>query len=610
VTFLTIFALAVGFTAIIIGGLALNKENNTVNPNPNPNNVNPNPSPAGPYSATEPNEDLFTWLNKAEVGAGKTTCGFLKSPLATWPTDEPYPKVNVYFCMTFAKSQPAKFGTIITHCGGPGSLSGCANVAYPKELGPDVMENYNVVGVDQRGLGRSLPSFMNENCSNYGPGDVLTAVELAKAETTAALGEEFAIVASLRQKEFQVASCWKHPEFMLPAADGSAKTYHFLQYSGTQALVRDIDLFRQAIGANKVSLFGTSYGTQIAGSYATVFPEHTDKLVLDSTVAPIADMREFATVAAEGTNSLWNYLAFSCTIMNSMIPGDCPVDDAGRVVRTVMKKIADLYPSGKTDFILPSYFANFFVGGGQAPDLAAVREVLEGITPVYEAAVSGTDEDFVEQLHNATEKKQATMQPGRRTQLDPDTYSQPTVQNNVAGIPNYATYAQSDVAQSCILGQSMTNHAYDEEQFMAVWRNTATLEPALGTYKAANQLAGWWSMTYFWPKSNPIATIGSPLQKGIIVGFVFDPNTPYKWAQQMRAAMPSMALVTSQDQRHGIDPTNVYQESSTTIKTGVCYDHIRSYFLTGQLPENGVTCGAPLPAVTAGLAERIHADTK
>ena len=48
----------------------------------------------------------------------------------------------------------------------------------------------------------------------------------------------------------------------------------------------DIDALRQALGAERIALYGTSYGTKVALSYARRYPDHVDRLVLDS-VAPV-----------------------------------------------------------------------------------------------------------------------------------------------------------------------------------------------------------------------------------------------------------------------------------------------------------------------------------
>ena len=43
---------------------------------------------------------------------------------------------------------------------------------------------------------------------------------------------------------------------------------------------------RLALGEEKISIHGLSYGTLLGSTYATLFPQHTDKMVLDSGVDP------------------------------------------------------------------------------------------------------------------------------------------------------------------------------------------------------------------------------------------------------------------------------------------------------------------------------------
>jgi pimeloyl-ACP methyl ester carboxylesterase len=54
----------------------------------------------------------------------------------------------------------------------------------------------------------------------------------------------------------------------------------------TADTVLDIDALRQALGADKIALMGISYGTHVALEYARAFPDHVDRLILDSIVGP------------------------------------------------------------------------------------------------------------------------------------------------------------------------------------------------------------------------------------------------------------------------------------------------------------------------------------
>jgi pimeloyl-ACP methyl ester carboxylesterase len=50
--------------------------------------------------------------------------------------------------------------------------------------------------------------------------------------------------------------------------------------------VQDIEAVREALGYQKLVLYGTSYGTKVALEYAERYPQHVEALVLDSVVTP------------------------------------------------------------------------------------------------------------------------------------------------------------------------------------------------------------------------------------------------------------------------------------------------------------------------------------
>ncbi len=54
----------------------------------------------------------------------------------------------------------------------------------------------------------------------------------------------------------------------------------------TRDSVEDIEAVRQAIGVEKIALFGVSYGTKVALAYAARYPQRIERLVLDSVVEP------------------------------------------------------------------------------------------------------------------------------------------------------------------------------------------------------------------------------------------------------------------------------------------------------------------------------------
>jgi pimeloyl-ACP methyl ester carboxylesterase len=61
---------------------------------------------------------------------------------------------------------------------------------------------------------------------------------------------------------------------------GARRAYYTTRDTGD-----DIDALRTALGAERLALYGTSYGTKVALSYAQRYPDRVDRLVLDSVAS-------------------------------------------------------------------------------------------------------------------------------------------------------------------------------------------------------------------------------------------------------------------------------------------------------------------------------------
>src|SRR5690349_13252412 len=59
-----------------------------------------------------------------------------------------------------------------------------------------------------------------------------------------------------------------------------------IEHISTPNEARDIDRIREALGERRLSYWGVSYGTYVGAVYATMFPNRTDRVVLDSNDDP------------------------------------------------------------------------------------------------------------------------------------------------------------------------------------------------------------------------------------------------------------------------------------------------------------------------------------
>jgi pimeloyl-ACP methyl ester carboxylesterase len=71
----------------------------------------------------------------------------------------------------------------------------------------------------------------------------------------------------------------------------------------------DLDAVRQALGFDKVGVYGVSYGTKLAMAYALGFPQHVDRLLLGSVVPPNQADPWDSYVLQEMPRTLPNYCA-------------------------------------------------------------------------------------------------------------------------------------------------------------------------------------------------------------------------------------------------------------------------------------------------------------
>jgi pimeloyl-ACP methyl ester carboxylesterase len=83
------------------------------------------------------------------------------------------------------------------------------------------------------------------------------------------------------------------------------------RFYSTRDTVADMDMLRQALGAQKMVIDGVSYGTFVAEHYALAYPTHVSKLVLDS-VLPHADPGHADAFYLVGLRAVGRVLRAAC----------------------------------------------------------------------------------------------------------------------------------------------------------------------------------------------------------------------------------------------------------------------------------------------------------
>jgi pimeloyl-ACP methyl ester carboxylesterase len=101
----------------------------------------------------------------------------------------------------------------------------------------------------------------------------------------------------------------------------------FVRSITTENVVRDHELVRQAMGLERISFLGYSYGTALGMMYQTLFPQSIERMVLDSSVGPTDTWwYEFHQRQAENRYQARNYvLAWIAEHDDTYRLGDTPL---------------------------------------------------------------------------------------------------------------------------------------------------------------------------------------------------------------------------------------------------------------------------------------------
>ncbi|MFV9636462.1 alpha/beta hydrolase [Mycobacterium neumannii] len=213
-------------------------------------------------------------------------CGMLSVPV---DYDEPDGDVARIAMVRF-KATGDKIGSLIINPGGPGESGVEAAASIVGSLPESVRQRFDLVGFDPRGVANSTPALW---CNSDADNDRL------RAEPQVDYSPEGVAEIEKETKEF-VQRC----------EDKMGK--EFLANVGTVNVAKDLEAMRQALGDEKLTYLGYSYGTRIGATYAENYPDKVRAMVLDGAVDPNADPTEANVRQAAAFQTAFNDYAADC----------------------------------------------------------------------------------------------------------------------------------------------------------------------------------------------------------------------------------------------------------------------------------------------------------
>ncbi|MEC3916973.1 alpha/beta fold hydrolase [Nocardia sp. CDC160] len=220
--------------------------------------------PAGPTSADPaPELDRFyhqslDWkpCDDATLDAAGAQCAGVLVPL---DYDNPNGRTLTVAISRIAATDPSRRrGILLSNPGGPGGQGLRYTNAIAQMFTPDVRAQYDLIGMDPRGVGRSDAV----NCTIPVPTMLFSA-----GFDIFGYARDTAVAAALA-----TACVGTDPE----------KARHIT----TRNTARDMDVIRSVFGEAKLNYYGASYGTYLGSVYTQMFGDHADRVILDSPIDP------------------------------------------------------------------------------------------------------------------------------------------------------------------------------------------------------------------------------------------------------------------------------------------------------------------------------------
>ncbi|MGW6606124.1 alpha/beta hydrolase [Streptomyces sp. NPDC055036] len=450
------------------------------------------------------------WGSAAKAPGDGWKCATMLAPLDYRAPDGE--TIGIALIRSEAEDRSSRIGSLLFNFGGPGGSGVAALPAFADSF-TALRTRYDLVGFDPRGVAESSGVV----CRN----DRQTEKALRIDTTPDTPAEERTYLA----------------DSAAFGADCARESGKLLPHVGTTNAARDMELMRRVLGDDTLNYLGFSYGTELGGVYAHLFPAKVGRFTLDAVVDPTADYVAHSRNQALGfQRALENYYKSR---------GVSAQAGTARIVRLLDRLDGEPLPTGT---------------GRRLTENLALTGI---ISPLY-------SEDSWPDLTDALDAAEGGDGSGLLRLAD--SYNDRDAQGH------YGTAQHSQRAISCADAKGRVTAAEVTSGLLADFRKVS---PVFGPYLAWD-LAGWCAD---WPVAGEHETpeVAAPGAAPILViGGKGDPATPYEGARRMVEELGDGVgvLITFEGEGHG-----AYTTGNRCI-TGAVDD----YFLHGTVPAAGKSC--------------------
>ena len=271
----------------------------------------------GAADASNTLKDTIEKLGGHSCRVGNLTCVSIEVPV-DHRANAPGPTISIEYSVSFASEQSK--GVLVYVVGGPGGSGIGVADDYLAAFDERLTQNMDIIFFDQRGTG---PDHGIE-CPRAGAIFDMAEITIDRPDTAIAAAKKFVTdcVAELKPRDL-------------------------LGFVDTEQAIRDLEVFRQKIGAPQIWIYGESYGTQFSQQYATAYPSAIKGVVLDGVVDLALDFDGYYASYTESAENILANLLRSCVEVEG-----CREDVVGGAA-TVYDALASRLADGPIDIDFP-----------------------------------------------------------------------------------------------------------------------------------------------------------------------------------------------------------------------------------------------------------------
>jgi len=430
-----------------------------------------------------------------------------------------------------------RLGSLVLNPGGPG-VSGIEMLDFPF-FGDDVRAAFDLVSFDPRGVGES---------GGFACGDVYVMDDALRR------------VADTDPADLTDVELRPLEDAARRYAESCTETVgeEFLAHLGTVNVVRDLDVIRDALGDERLSFVGYSYGTHIGALYAEMFPRRTRALVLDGAVETELSNAGIALDQVAAYQNTWDMFVAHCTAEVERCPFAGPASGGGNGSDA---RMGELMAGLDRD---PAEAEGVPVDGDTLLRMIGMElyheESWDYLAELLAALDAGDGEGTARRLG---ELYGNTF--GKYKDVDPE---------------DVDPRAEHQDANAVFTAVNCADRADPDD--VAAYRDAAdradVLSPLFGPELVWEQLP-----CAYWPESEeaPTGFTAPDAPPIVVIGTVGDPATPYAWAEELAGQLETGVLVTYEGAGH-----TLYGKGRSDCVDGP----VDAYLLTGEAPRPGLTC--------------------